>query len=147
MNTKSRPARCAMLARSPVSRLSIPTTVQSRLSSSSARCDPMKPAAPVMTIRRLVDMCSCGLPREDAAEERHPHDLEVERHRPVLDVIEIEFNALFERGIAAPAVDLRPSRDAGLHLMPQHILREPVLELIDEERALGPRTDDRHIAF
>src|SRR5918999_5584899 len=109
----------------------------------------MKPAAPVMTMRRLLftvyrlPFRVCCLPCKDAAEERHPHDLEVERHRPVLDVIEIEFDALFERGIAAPPVDLRPAGDARLDLMAQHVLREPVLELIDEERPLRARADNR----
>src|SRR5687768_15308226 len=122
MNTKSRPARCATLARSPVSRLSMPTTEQSRLRSSSARWEPMNPAAPVITTRRLSLIVL--LPREDAAEERHPHNLQIERDRPVLDVIQVELDALFERGVAPPAVHLRPSRDARLHLVPQHVLRE-----------------------
>ena len=39
-----------MFAVAPVRRLSMPTTEWPRSSSVSARCDPMKPAAPVMTI-------------------------------------------------------------------------------------------------
>ncbi len=39
-----------------------------------------------------------------------PHDLEIERQRPVLDVVEVELDALLERRVAAPAVDLRPAR-------------------------------------
>src|SRR5919107_166359 len=154
MNTKSPPARCAMLARSPVSRLSMPTTAQSRLRSSSARWEPMNPAAPVMTTRRLSLMATFYFAlstlfsaREDAAEQRHPHDFEVERHRPVFDVIQIELDALLERGVPAPAVDLRPPGDARLDLMAQHVLREAVLELIDEKRPLGPWSDDRHVTL
>ena len=57
-NTKSRSRRCAMLARSPVSRLSMPTTEWPRSSSASLRWDPMKPAAPVTTIRMAtVQVC------------------------------------------------------------------------------------------
>ena len=66
--------------------------------------------------------------------------------RPVLDVVEVVLDALLERRVAAPAVDLRPAGDAGLHLVAQHVLRDPVLELLDEERPLGPRADDRHVA-
>ena len=40
-----------MFAVSPVSRLSIPTTECPRSRSASDRCDPMNPAAPVMTMR------------------------------------------------------------------------------------------------
>src|SRR4051794_7542093 len=123
MNTKSRPARCAMLARSPVSRLSMPTTEQLRFRSSSARWEPMKPAAPVMTIRRFIGASAVGvrsrlevrLPLENSAEQGHPHDLQVERHRPVLDVIEVELDALFQGGVPAPAVDLCPAGNTGLH--------------------------------
>src|SRR5436305_11460658 len=81
-----------------------------------------------------------------AAHEREPHDLEIERDRPVLDVIEVVLDALLERRVAAPAVDLRPSSDAGLDLVAQHVLRDAVLELLDEERPLRTRADDRHVA-
>src|SRR5688500_2080306 len=40
-----------MLARSPVQRLSMPTTLSPRSRSRSQRCDPRNPAAPVTTIR------------------------------------------------------------------------------------------------
>src|SRR5687767_3451646 len=127
MNWKSRSRRCAILARSPVSRLSMPTTDMPRSSSASDRCDPMKPAAPVMTTR------GTGLGRAPAraqhADEGQPHDLDVQRHRPVLDVIQVVLDAFLERGVAAPAVDLRPARDAGLDLVAQHVLRNAVLEL------------------
>jgi hypothetical protein len=43
-----------MFAVAPVRRLSIPITVCPRSSSVSLRCDPMKPAAPVMTILDIV---------------------------------------------------------------------------------------------
>src|SRR6186713_3058153 len=140
---KSRPARCAMLSTLPVSRLSMPTTDQPRLSSVSERWEPMKPAAPVMT---ALGMVSEGRTVE-AAHQRQPHDLEIERDRPVLDVVEVVLDALLERGVAAPAVDLRPAGDAGLDLVAQHVLRDAVLELLDEEGALGPRPDDRHVAL
>src|SRR5687768_17974005 len=139
MNTKSRFARCAMLAVSPVSRLSMPTTEWPRSRRASDRCDPMKPAAPVMTIRLE------GMPVQ-AAHDGQPEDLEVEADGPVLDVIQVVLDPLLERGVAAPAVDLRPAGDAGLDLVAQHVLRDAVLELLDEERALRTRADDRHFS-
>src|SRR6266480_4084151 len=128
----------------------------------------MKPAAPVMTILRRFMISrggpsprstplACGAPSpraargsqrlalENAAEERHPHDFQVERDGPVLDVVQVELDPFFERRVAAPSVYLSPAGNAGLHLVAQHVLREPMLELVDEERPLGPRADNRHI--
>src|SRR4051812_45680924 len=101
-----------MFAMSPVNRLSMPTTEWPRSSSVSDRCDPMKPAAPVITMR-IYELGHAV----NSAEQGQPHDLDVETKRPVLDVVEVEFDALLERRVAAPAVDLRPARDAGLHLV------------------------------
>src|SRR5437660_1795061 len=139
---KSRPARCAMLSTLPVSRLSMPTTLQPRSSSDSDKCDPMKPAAPVMTALGICPFSSSCLPvfplsegvPMQAAHEREPHDLEIERDRPVLDVVEVVLDAFLERRVAAPAVDLRPAGDAGLDLVAEHVLRDAVLELLDEIR-------------
>src|SRR3954463_8602940 len=131
-NSKSRFFRCAMLALSPVARLSMPTTEKPMSSSVSARCDPRKPAAPVMTTRFLV-----GMLVEETLHDGQPDDLEIEPDRPVLDVVEVVLDALVERRVAAPAVHLRPAGHAGLHLVPQHVLRDAVLELLDEVRTLG----------
>src|SRR6185436_1395796 len=108
MNWKSRSRRCAMLPMSPVSRLSIPTTEWPRSRSVSLRWDPMKPAAPVMTV--------LGIALEESSDECEPHDLQVERDRPVLDVIQVVFDPLLERGVASPPVDLGPAGDPRLHL-------------------------------
>src|SRR4051812_991653 len=102
----------------------------------------MKPAAPVMTTRFLV-----GMLVEEPAQQRQPHDFQVEPHRPVLDVIQVVLDPLLDRGVAAPAVHLRPAGDARLHFVAQHVLGNLVLELRDEQRPLGPRADDRHIAL
>src|SRR5262245_23854592 len=118
MNVKSRFARCERFLVSPVSRLSIPITSKPRSSSASDRCEPMKPAAPVMTIRFLAAVIeepavgadqSVGVLVEEAANEGEPHDLEVEPDRPVLDVVQVVLDPLLERCIAAPAVHLRPA--------------------------------------
>src|SRR5687767_10090536 len=112
-----------MFAMSPVRRLSMATTAWPRSSSASHRCDPMKPAPPVTTvlgiqqipnpkseIRNQKSQILVGdSTLEDAADEREPHDLQVERDRPVLNVIEVVLDPLLERGVAPPAVDLRPA--------------------------------------
>src|SRR5581483_5283717 len=102
------------------------------------------PAAPIE--RRLRRGPLVRMLVEEPFDEREPHDLEVEPHRPVLDVIQIVFDPLLERRVAPPSVDLRPSGQTRLHLVAQHVLRNPMLELLDKVRALGPRPHDRHVA-
>src|SRR5215212_11763765 len=104
---------------SPVSRLSMPTIEWPRLRSVSLRCDPMKPAAPVMTV--------LGISLEETSHEREPHDLEIEGHGPVFDVVQVVLDALLERRVAAPRVDLCPSGDARIPPVPDHVLRNTVL--------------------
>src|ERR1700676_1163816 len=154
MNVKSRLARCEMFAVSPVRRLSMPTTSYPRSRRASERCEPMKPAAPVMTtgcfigrsFQRLGCQPSVCVFVEEAPDEREPHDLQVESDRPVLDVVQVVLDPLLERRVPAPAVDLRPSGQSRLHLVAKHVLRDPVLELLDEVRPLRPRTHDGHVA-
>src|SRR5687768_13012203 len=140
MNSKSRSRRWAILCMSPVSRLSMATTEWPRSSRASQRWELMKPAAPVMTVLGMGTL-------EEAANDGEPHDLQIQGHRPVFDVVQVVLDTLFERGIAAPAVHLRPSRDAGLHFVAEHVLRDPVPELLHEEGAFRPRADDRHLTF
>src|SRR5262245_37782263 len=82
---------------------------------------------------------------EEAPEECQPDDLQVEANRPIFDVVEIVLDALFERRVAAPAIDLRPAGKARLDLVAEHVLRDLVPELLDEMRTLGPRPDDGHV--
>src|SRR3954466_4941375 len=72
-------------------------------------------------------------------------DLEVEQIGPVTDVIEVAKDALVERGVSAPAVDLRPASDARLHAMAKHVVRDLVAELVDEYRTLRARPHQRHV--
>ena len=56
-------------------------------------------------------------------------DLQVEQHRPVLDVIDVSAGAVLDGAIAAHAVDLRPARYAGLLSMAAQILGYLLREL------------------
>src|SRR5207247_1932612 len=74
--------------------------------------------------------------------EGQEEDLQVEAEAPALDVVEVVFDPFLDRGLASPAVDLRPARDARLHLVAEHVAGHPPAELLDEARALGPRADE-----
>src|SRR3954465_2538999 len=78
--------------------------------------------------------------------ERHEEDLQVEHQRPVFDVVEVVLDADADGRIAAPAVDLRPSRDTGADFVAEDVVRELGAELFDELRALRARTDHAHVA-
>ena len=93
---------------------------------------------------QIIDLV--GIFIEKAAEDRHEHDPEVEPDRPVLDVVEVTFDALLNAGIAPPAIDLRPARDPGLGLMAQVIARNLLAEIINKHGALWSWTDQAHVA-
>src|SRR5216117_54629 len=76
--------------------------------------------------------------------EGQEEDLQVEAEAPALDVVELVFDPFLDRGLASPAVDLRPARDARLHLVTEHVPGHPPPELLDEARALGARADEAH---
>src|SRR6266702_1398587 len=53
----------------------------------------------------------------DQRQRRAQQNVDIEQHCPVLDVVEIELDALLDLllivDLAAPAIDLRPAGDAG----------------------------------
>ena len=87
-------------------------------------------------------------------QRRLQQDEEVEQHRPVLDVVEVELDALLDLllavDLAAPAVDLRPAGDPGLDAVAREIavdglVEQPVLQLaLHRVRA---RADQRQVAL
>ena len=80
----------------------------------------------------------------ETAEQRQRENFYVAPERPVLDIIEIILNAMIQRRVAAPAVDLRQASHAGLDLMAQHIFRDRFAKLFDQRRPLRPRPDEAH---
>jgi hypothetical protein len=76
------------------------------------------PKAPA---RHAAARGSIGVLRLQKREGRQEQDLQIKQDRPVLDVVDVAFDALFDLfgrvDLAAPAVDLRPAGDAGLDLV------------------------------
>src|SRR3954452_14261849 len=107
--------------------------------------NPARTALAQDSIRVLV-------PRQQR-DRRFQQDVDVEQHRPVLDVIQIELDALldflFIVDLAAPAVDLRPAGDARLDAMAREIAVDRLVEQPALQLALyrmRPRTDQRQVA-
>src|SRR4051812_3669521 len=80
-------------------------------------------------------------------------NVKVEQHRPVLDVIQVELDALLDLlfivDLAAPAVDLRPAGDAGFYPMAREVtvdrfVEQPALQLA--LHSMRARADQRQVA-
>src|SRR5918911_493140 len=95
--------------------------------------------------RPMLGRPSAGLPFVRPAEERERRageDLQVEPGRAVVDVPDVELDALGPAQARAP-VDLRPARDPRPHLEPTALALRVALDLIGER---GPRPDEAHLA-
>src|SRR5688572_30059460 len=109
---RSRPSRCAIFSGEPVMKLSMHTTRAPRPRRNSQRCEPMKPAPPV--IRARIELALAGQNRSATdgvvLEPEPPHPLglpdvpAVEDHRPPheppdpLQVEELELVPLGDEG-------------------------------------------------
>src|SRR5689334_9647020 len=100
-------------------------------------------ALPVLT--RTAESSMRVASRQDVPKGERK-DAQVEPRRPVFDIEEVVLYPLREIARAAQIVDLRPTGDAGLHEMLLHVTRHAIAKLGDEFGALGPRTDERHLA-
>src|SRR5215208_2206148 len=88
-------------------------------------------------------------PRADQRPRRPQQDREVEQERRVLHVEQIVFE-LLPRLLArcgVVVVDLPPAGDAWPEAVPLVVHRHRGEEFVDEDAALGPRTDQAHIAL
>src|SRR6185437_6570358 len=84
----------------------------------------------------------------DQRHRRLEKNVEIEQHRPVLDVIEVELDALLDLflvvDLAAPAVDLRPAGDAGFDAMAGEITVDRFVEQLRQfvEAGLADEASD-----
>src|SRR5690349_4041280 len=92
------PKRCSMLCTVPVTRLSSTTTWSPRASSASHRCDPMKPAPPVTTTRRIS---APSVPADSGVGEAAPA-----QRFTVEQVASVDYRALTHR--LADLVEVEP---------------------------------------
>src|SRR6266705_888189 len=76
--------------------------------------------------------------------ENDPH---IKSKAPVLQVEQIVLHTLPDGGVAAPAVDLGPTRDTHPQAMTTVVPRHFVEEFCDKARALGPWPDNTHITL
>src|ERR1700737_3584299 len=105
--------------------------------------------------QRARNACSVGiLVLRHQRQGRLEKNVEIEQPRPVLDVVEIELDALLDLllavDFAAPAVDLRPAGNARLDTMPREITIHRLVEQPALQFALHgvrARTDQREVAL
>src|SRR5262245_60697515 len=95
---------------------------------------------------RWSGVTSIRVPLDEDLHHGERDDLEVHAERPALDVLDVELDTLLERRVAAESMDLSPARDPRFHLVAEHVARNRLAEPLDEDRSLGTRSDDAHLA-
>lgn len=65
----------------------------------------------------------------------------------MINVPEVQFDALFDAGISAVAVDLSPAGHAGFNLVFDHVVGDGILELFHEMGKFRSGTDQAHVAL
>src|SRR5437879_13720569 len=83
---------------------------------------------------------------QQPVEQGHPQNAQVEPGCPVSDVVEIVLDALAQRGVAAPAVDLGPAGDAGFDAVAGVVAGNGFAELLDENGTFGTWPNQAHVA-
>ena len=82
----------------------------------------------------------------ETAKDRQSKNLQIAPERPAFNVFDIVLNPFFQGRVAAPAIDLRPTRHPRLYFVPKHIFRNRLSELLDQQRSLGSGADEAHLA-
>src|SRR5579883_809028 len=99
-------------------------------------------AAPISPPRSIRIVAS------EAHECRAGENVEVEERRPMIDVVEVVFDAASHLfgcvGLSAKAVDLRPPRDSGLYPMAAEIAVDQLDVMLVMGDRMRPRADQRH---
>ena len=93
----------------------------------------------------FIVRCAHALVIDHRPREGFKQNLQVQKRTPVVDVPDVELDPLLDAGVAAVAVHLRPTGDAGLHLMLHHVERDLFAELLNKVRKLRPRADQAHV--
>src|SRR5262245_58110027 len=75
---------------------------------------------------------SVGIAIHEPVPDCQEEDAQIEPRRPVRDVVQIVLDALAERCVAAPAIDLGPAGDARFHRVPGVVAGDRLDELADE---------------
>src|SRR5690606_30248671 len=121
---------------------------------SVARASLPCPRSPVPGDVIAASVTSIGVPRVEQRYGGHRQDVQVEHHRPVLDVVEVVLDPALDLlrcvGFPAPAVDLRPAGDARLDLVAREVAVDDLaIELVGSlrHRRVGARADQRQVAL
>src|SRR5204862_3121545 len=105
----------------------------------------MAERAEVMATNGRMQCSLISVPVKEGTGEGEPNNFQVKHKGPVPDVVQVANDALLDRGVAAPSIDLCPSGNATFRVVPAHVARNVLLKQVDKVRALGPRADRAHI--
>src|ERR1700704_642363 len=94
-----------------------------------------------------ASLVSVGVALEEYPQPSEQDDLQVERQRPVLDVVGVVQGAVADRRRAAKVVDLGPTSQTRPDLLPLEVSRHVGAVLLVEERRLRAGTDQAHVAL
>src|SRR6478609_5045813 len=114
--------------------------------SRQAEIDRSSSSAGMTTVTRPSSVTGRSPTATQEGRDGAQRDDQVAPWRPVLDVAVAEPDPGLDRGVAPVAVDLRPPGDADRHPVAIAVAVDLGGELLDEVRALGPGTDDGHVA-
>src|SRR5262249_1953363 len=78
--------------------------------------------------------------------QRHQQDVNIQRLRPVSNVINVMVESLFQARIATPAVNLCVAGNAGAHHVPDVISPLFLAKLSCEFGTFGPRSHEAHVS-
>src|SRR5690242_20569957 len=82
-----------------------------------------------------------------ARKEGQKDDSDVEEKVPILQVVQVVFNAPTNGCVTTPTIDLSPPRNAYLQAMAIVVAGYFSQELLDEAGTLGPWPNNAHVSF
>ena len=86
---------------------------------------------------------SIRVPVDQARNNRHQDNSQIEHETPVLEVVQIACHALLDRRVAPPPVHLRPARYSHFQSVAVIVAHDILQELMDEHRDFGTDLSSR----
>src|ERR1700722_7801289 len=92
--------------------------------------------------RRLIRVAA-----DQSGKNRQHDNTQIEKEAPILEVIQIVFQALLYGSVASPTVYLRPTRNSRFEPVAVVIARYIIQKFLNEVRPLRPRANHAHFTL